>query len=360
MLIYIFLIIFLVIFSISYIEKNKKKNLLIFFFIVFWLMATFRSLDIGNDTKNYYLLYKQICKFSEIQNMTWRYEIGYLLVNKIVSFFTSNFTFFLGVINRYVYIIYYKFIKNYSLNCIFSTFLFFTLGIWGKTVNILRLELAIVIVLTGFLLKEKNKKWIGILLSFLGILFQRISIAYLLSFFIPKKISKNFYIISTLLVIILFLNFNIFINLVVQIFPYFKIYLSESSSYGIGDLKIATVISIFKAFFIFLFGIIAYFKSNRALYSKKENQDFLYQINMVYTEFLILFTSLQFNLLDRCSYYFSIFEILMIPNAVKRLNKNEKILCIILILTICVIYFFSITLLKSEWNRLVPYKTIFS
>lgn len=94
MLIYIFLIIFLVIFSISYIEKNKKKNLLIFFFIVFWLMATFRSLDIGNDTKNYYLLYKQICKFSEIQNMTWRYEIGYLLVNKIVSFFTSNFTFF--------------------------------------------------------------------------------------------------------------------------------------------------------------------------------------------------------------------------------------------------------------------------
>ena len=132
MLIYIFLIIFLVIFSISYIEKNKKKNLLIFFFIVFWLMATFRSLDIGNDTKNYYLLYKQICKFSEIQNMTWRYEIGYLLVNKIVSFFTSNFTFFLGVINIYVYIIYYKFIKNYSLNCIFSTFFIFYFRIGVK------------------------------------------------------------------------------------------------------------------------------------------------------------------------------------------------------------------------------------
>lgn len=358
MLIYIFLIIFLIIFSTYNNIKNKK--LLIFFFIIFWIMATFRNLDIGNDTRNYYFLYKEICNLSKIENMTWRYEIGYLLINKLISLFTSNFTIFLGIINTYIYIIYYKFIKNYSLNYIFSTFLFLTLGIWGKTVNVLRLELAIIIVLTGFLLKEKNKKWMGILLSFFGILFQRISIVYLLSLFIPKKISRNFYIISTLLVIILFFNFNIFINSIAQIFPYFKIYLSESSSYKIGNLKIATVISIFKAFFIFLFGIIAYFKSNRVLYSKKENQDFLYQINMVYTEFLILFTSLQFNLLDRCSYYFSIFEILMIPNAVKRLNKNEKIICIILILTICVIYFFIITLLKSEWNRLVPYKTIFS
>lgn len=354
--IYIFLIIFLLFFSILGIKKNRK--LLVFSFYFFWMMATFRDISIGNDTRSYYFLFKEVSVSSHFQNMIWRYEIGYLLLNKFISLFTSNFTIFLGIITAYMYNIYYRIIKIYSTNYIFSVFLFLTLGIWGRSINILRLELALIFVLGGYLLREKNKKYIGIFFSMLCVFFQRISIVFLLSFFIPKKINKKFYIVSLVFVVVLFLNFSTFLTIIIEIFPYFKIYLFESSIYSMNDFKLATIINITKEFLIFLFGIVSYLKTNSSLYSKSENKNFIYQVNMIYTAFLILIISLKFNLLDRCSYYFSVFEILMIPNALKRIEKRKRKIFTICILIFCSMYFFTIILMKPEWNRIVPYKTI--
>lgn len=360
MIFYIGIISFLILFSIGSIRNIEQKTLLKISLFLLGMLATFRSLEIGNDTKNYYELYQNICLSHNFQSLTWRYEIGYLWLNNVISYITNNFTVFLGIINCFIYIVYYFFIKKYSKNYMMSVFLFFTLGIWGNTLNIIRLELAIAIALLSFMVLDSGKvnKFLGVGFTLVPVIFQRISIVYLLGIFTPKSINKKFLRTSFIIAIISTFLLPLILTYVGEFVPYFsEFYLQTGSMYSINNIKLASVMNMLMAMMVFLFGFIIYKNHNRKY---NQSNDISLQINMVWISFLILMVSLRFNLIDRCSYFFWTFSIIMIPNALSCIESipNRKILKFIIIL-LCVVYFFMTTIYRPEWNCIYPYRLIF-
>ncbi|WP_268234521.1 EpsG family protein [Anaerococcus porci] len=345
----------------SFTEKSKNKFILKFTIFLLWFMATFRSLNVGNDTRSYYNLFNILHYTQDYTEMTWRFEEGFLFINKTISRYTNNFTIFLGIINSYIYMIYYYFIKNYSKNYCISLFLFITLGIWANTISILRLELAVTVVLTGYMMYDLKKanKLIATIYALISPLFQRISIVYSLGFLVPKRLSKKFIKWSSVIAIISIIILPYLMNIIGKIIPYFyEHYLYQGSKYLLNDVKLASVIKMFIYLSIFCFGILFY-KSDKNKYYY--DNDLALQLNMTWVSFLILFVSLRFNLLDRCSYFFSVFSIVLIPNTLRRMKlKNNRIIITLLLVFLFTLYFIIIAIYKPEWNNIYPYSFNFT
>ena len=360
-MLYIGIVFFLIMFSVGRLPNIKSITLLKISLFILWILATFRSFEIGNDTKSYYELFRSICITHNYQTMTWRFEVGYLWLNDIISYLTTDFTVFLGIVNAFIYLIYYFFIKRYSKNYMMSVFLFFTLGMWGNTMNIIRLELAITLAMLGFMVKdnEKNKKIFGIGISLLAVTLQRISLVYSLGLLVPKKISKKFYKYSSIGALIGIIVLPSVMNVVGTFVPYFsEFYLQSGSGYSIDGVKLASVLNMLMALVVFLLGYIIYRRYNIA---GNQISDIALQINMVWISFLILFVSLRFNLIDRCSYFFWGFATVMIPNIFEyvKLKTNRRILKGLIIFT-CILYFIITTIYRPEWNSIYPYKMVLS
>lgn len=360
MFLYFIFILFLLLFSIGRIGKVKNNTVLLFVMLWLWLLATIRSLDIGNDTKNYYHLFNSIANGANIQVWSTRYEIGYLLLNKLISRMTDNFWVFLSIVNMIIYFAYYLFFKNYSVNPIMSVFMFFTFGTWGQTVNIIRLQLAIAMALYAYICKDKKKYILLVVLSLLAFSFHRISLVFLLYLFVPRTITKKFNIAAIVATAVGISILPMLMQIVAGYIPYFSGYLSHSM-YVMGEAKLATVINIVMR--LLLLSICWYFYLSQATVNasltETENHIISYQFNMVFVSTLLMVLSLRFNLLDRCSFFYWTFSYVLIPNVLSRIENNgNRSILRGFILLLGVAYFVIINIYRPEWNHISPYSSI--
>ena len=112
MAIYYFTIIVFALLSFGAKTKKQQYFSLCVSFIFLWLLASLRSLTIGNDTYSYYLLFRQIVRGLDYILLQGRFEIGYVYLTYLVSKITSDFTVFLLLTGAYVYYAYFLFIKR--------------------------------------------------------------------------------------------------------------------------------------------------------------------------------------------------------------------------------------------------------
>ena len=360
MIFYFIVILILLLLCIGRIGKIKNETVLLFVMLFLWLIATIRSLDIGNDTKNYYDLFNSIANGANIQVLSTRYEIGYLLLNKLISRITNNFWLFLSIVNAVIYFAYYLFFKNYSVNPIMSVFMFFTFGTWGQTVNIIRLQLAIAMVLYAYICKDKGKYILLVVLSLLAFSFHKISLAYLLFLFVPRTISKKFNIVAMVATAFGISILPILMKIIVVYIPYYSTYLS-SNTYFLGEVKLATIIDIVMR--LLLLGICWFYYFSQvtvnSCLTKTRNHTISYQFNMVFVSTLIMVLSLRFNLLDRCNYYYWTFAYILIPNVLSRIyNYRNRNIFKVFFLLLGVAYFLIINIYRPEWNHIFPYSSI--
>lgn len=323
--------------------------------VLLWGMATFRSENIGNDTITYYHLFLQIRDYETISPFLFRYEIGYLCLNYLIGRLTGSFTLFLAVVNSFVYYSYYKFIDCFSENKVFSVFLFLSLGMWGQTVNIIRLQLALSIaVLTFIACQNKNIKLI-IPMAILAFCFHRISIIYFLAFFVPKTGNKKYYIISGVLAIALIPFLPVLMGFAASHIPYFSTYL-DSNNYIYGDVKIAVLIGILIRLVVIAYGAITY-HYDKMSYSSAEKSSFYLNINMIYLSLIILILALGYNLFDRLGYFFWMFVIVFLPNQIKNMQiGSNKRLLYLGVFSLCTLYFVVINVYRPDWNHILPYE----
>ena len=105
---WIHFLILILIYLITYfgcLHNKKSKYMFIGLFLLFYVFAAFRSLEVGNDTQEYYRIFRLI---SNQQSLTTaltvsRYEVGYIIYNYVISRVTSNFQWILAI-NSGVYI----------------------------------------------------------------------------------------------------------------------------------------------------------------------------------------------------------------------------------------------------------------
>jgi len=199
MLIYILLPLLNIILYFFLSKKEKgRKIYLITILTVLMLLSSFRSKQIGADYSVYVNVFENISKHISSYPM----EKGYLILNYLVSIFTSNYVVFSLVINSIIFSVFYKFIKDnvdekYYV-WIMSMFILNPYLYIQSTFNIIRQMLSICIILYGIKFLNE-KKYIHFVLSII-LASQFHSMGYIyLSLLLIKLIKwdeKKFYLIS--------------------------------------------------------------------------------------------------------------------------------------------------------------------
>lgn len=335
--------------------QEKTKFAIAMLFLYF--LASMRSVTVGNDTLEYARFFKSQYDASAYTLLEGRYETGYLYLNLLIGKITTEFNTFLFVIDAFIYYSYYLFIKRYSSNYLLSVLLFFCFGYWGQTLNIIRLQLAISIYIYAYILMDimQERKWgyFGIW----GVFFQRISLTYLTFVFVPKKLSKKYYILSTGTALVSYVFFNDLLTAVIQKIPYYGLYLSAFSKYRAGEATLAIFLKCLMVFMVWGIAIIVY-HYNKSKVKSAMKEIIEYQINMVYVAFGILVLAMRFNLLDRCAIFFELFMLVLIPNILKIIVNRKKSMALRAgIILLAISYFFIVNIYRPEWNHIYPYHT---
>lgn len=346
-----YLSIFLVIFIISYIgsifyKKNKKIGnfIIILSFLVMLIIFGFRY-KVGTDYETYLTYYNTI-KFSSWSNLfLLKWEKGALVFFKLVSMlFNKPYIIFIIISFLQLYPIYkmnklyeFKYLP-YSLLCFLTLYMPFFM-------NGMRQGIAMSFSLYSFsLLMHKNyKKSFFVIL--IGILFHKTALLLLpfiiLYIFIKNKnYSKCSFILSIFLsIIILFFLKDFFIENDIST------YSSYLDDINVSKISIKPILwYIPSIIIIFLFG-------KKDIIFRNYNGLFLSGVL-----FNIIGTSAHY--LNRISYYFTFFEIILIPYLICNIKDEKSKKIVKLIYIIYLIIYFIYQFYISGKNEIFPYKII--
>lgn len=163
---------------ICFLQKEKINAILGSFILS--IPAGMRSVSVGIDTQGYYEF------FCSVKRMTWgdiiqyyeggylfpirgKMELGYLLLNKVISLITGNFQILLLIIAFIVVIGFAHFFRFYHCNMVEAFFWLLSSNLYFSSFNIMRQYISLVFAINAVcMLKNKRKfsAFICILISF--------------------------------------------------------------------------------------------------------------------------------------------------------------------------------------------------
>ena len=200
-------------------EDKYQLNKLFFSisFLILFVMMGFRSIGVGVDDKTYERIYNQVIDNGPIQIfLQTTMEPGYLILNYIISLFTSNFQYALVILTFIPMVFYYKalYYERKNINMFLGVFLFGTL-LYIYFYGIIRLFIAASIVTYAYkfiFLKETKKYILAILIA---TLFHYSAIFMLFFVYIttekeqkPRSIKSIIFLVIFVMPIIIFIASN--------------------------------------------------------------------------------------------------------------------------------------------------------
>lgn len=344
-------------------KRLKRKTYLILTFGVFTFLSALRSSHVGNDTSAYIGLFNDIAITGDISKYSWRYEFGYLYLNKFLSLLSSNSQIIIIVTSILIMVGFARFIYKYSNNLWLSVYLFFTLGYFGMAMNTIRQNIAIVILLFSYdFIKEKNL-FKFIITVFIASAFHRTAIIFLLAWPITKlKFSYKTIVTAAVGGLSLYILFPIVLQTMFRFFPNYQYFLG--SSYLDGDIRLASIMNFLVGLSVLIFGVFTKYHNKNIYTCSKLNTKSGVIVNDANNMSLFLlvacsitFISLKFSLLDRVGEYFFVFTIVFLPNALNSIrDKNIRALLSFIIVVLFFVYSTTIQIIRPEWNIIYPYR----
>ncbi|NMA84102.1 MAG: EpsG family protein [Epulopiscium sp.] len=344
-------------------KRMKRNTYFILTFGMFTFLSALRSSHVGNDTSAYIRIFNDITMTGDISRYSWRYEFGYLYLNKLLSILSSNSQIIIIVTSILIMLGFARFIYKYSNNLWLSVYLFFTLGYFGMSMNTIRLNIAIVILLFSYDFIKKKNLFKFIITVFIASMFHRTAIIFLIAWLIVKfKFTYKTISVAIVGSVGIYLLFPRILQTILQFFPTYKYYLG--SSYLDGNTRLASVMNFLVGLSILIFGgFTNYHNKNICTCSKLNSKNgAIVNDNKNMLLFLLVgvsitFISLNFSLLDRVGEYFSVFSIVFLPNALKSIrDKNIRALLSFIIIVLFFVYSTTIQIMRPEWNVIYPYQ----
>ena len=337
--------------------KNKNYRLLKTFIITMLIILPIglRSPNMGNDTEAYINIFYDCNKYENFFEPFLRYEMGYIILNRLIGLIYLNHNFAFCVIAFLtVFPLVYISLKKSEMP-IFSINLILLLGFFGSYMNILRQSLAVTIIFISYFYFKDKKYFKYALLVLLATSMHKTGLFGLL--IIPISLIKfNSFNESIAIYFTLFivLSFNYILKLLAIIFPQYAHYFSGSYFDGTGRLAMAFNV-------IFLLVIIVLIEIYRRKYFKDNEQAskstfFDWMPYILLCLFLIGFRA---NIVDRITSYFSILLIIYLPNFAYRLNDKDKRIFMMVTCVSLAIKIVTIMYLRPEWNHILPYEFFF-
>jgi hypothetical protein len=345
MSLYFFIV--LIVYSIALIIKTKsltkKWTFLDIFILLVLIIFSGIRFNVGTDYGLYYYIYNiYISKvFSLNDYYSTKQEFGYYLLSWITKNISSSRygIFWTSAIITYIPI--YSRIKKESKNFTFSILLFFLLGFYTGSFNIIRQWIAIAINFYAIQYIEENRKKF-VMLNIIGSLFHSTCIIAMLIQLVAKKIKPTFKLFAFTIVLgiistIIFERMSFIFNMLGNLNPRYINYF-EPRPAGIG-LKLLFVLRIIVILYVLLF-------------TKKTEYQYDKTLLIVSSLFMMIgFTNV---FIARIEHYFSIVLVLLLPNILTQMELKERWLyqyCF----TVVFLVVFILSLIY--YSDLIPYKT---
>lgn len=353
MYIFVVFLVYLILLKVIFYNKNPKKTLIFLSMLPLFILSAFRSLNVGNDTLNYYKAYWRSFYESSILNSSIRFETGYIALMKFVQYFHYDYIVLQILVALIIFVSVSLFLKAYSNNIIFSIYIFMTLNLFFQTMNISRQFIAISILVLSikYVLNRNFVKFISMV--FVASLFHSTAFIFIVIYPLNTinfaKVNK-FFLFSVIPLITIF--FDYFLNIYIKYFPKYEGYLSSDYFQSDGNLAIYLNLIIYISIAIYAYVINKKYKPLRTI-SGFESLAFKVSILIVVLGILGLKTTL----VPRLIIYFSIFYIIYIPMLINRIdNKYIKVINTLLICTLLLLYFITIAYLRPNWTGVIPYE----
>lgn len=326
-------------------ETAQKSSLVIFFGLLF-LILSLRDLSVGTDINTYkfYFLRIYFSDWKDLASVT-DLEIGYVLLNKIVSIFTSDFRWLLVIAAAITLIpicIVYKNETEYSEIMIV---LFINLDVFVMMFSGLRQSIAISLGLIAYLF-TKSKKWLAFLLT-VGVAVTFHYSAVILLFIYPLyhlKMTSNwlYYIIPSYAIIFLFNKY--YLALAISFLP------ERYAKYGISYTGAYTMLILLVIFAIYSFVIPGKNELDKTTTGLRNL--------LLFSILLQLFVPFNETIM-RINYYYLIFIPILIPKIMKQCDSNWKGITKVsyyVMLAFFGVYFFANAYIGEDVLQLFPYK----
>ena len=322
--------------------KKNSTVFVILFLLLLWALTAFRAPEIGNDTKNYIYFYNTIGATGF--NNEIEVEVGYIIYCIVLNFLGFSAQQYLIITATICWLGVGIYILKYSKNILFSLCLAFCFCFSNFT-NILRQDIAMVIILYVYVLFKQKKYVRSFLLLVLAGLFHTSAFCFILIYFynfFPKK-SKTVVILC--FIIILASVSGLITTLLAEILPeYYNYFFGKYSGTGYLAVAVAVIRSL-------VFYIVLYCATKG---SKDRESKIIYGNGFL----ALLFICFGFtvNLFSRITFYFLFPMIVDIPNSLYSGQFKKRNRWIILIGLILLAYFIVSIIMRPEWNNLYPYK----
>lgn len=340
---------------INFKEKKARKTITILLFVILTTIAAIRSADVGVDTRQYYRNFLIIAKMDWSQAFSTRYEVGFFAFCKILSYISNNPQVIVIFSSALIIPIVGYFIYKESNFVVLSTLTYFLLNLYFFNLTGMRQSLAMSFIILS-LLNYKNKKYFMFLINVvIASTFHSSALIFLLVPIIDRiKYNKKTLLYTLIIALLCFLFSDKLFGFMTGIIGKYSGY--EDSIFGVSNYFGALIQSIFFSYiYIFCHTILTKHLNSQNF---KENQFYLKLLGLA-AIFEIL--SMKIQIFSRMALYFWFASIILIPKAIKSIEKTKNKFYMSLIIYLSLLmYWLIIAIYRPEWNGAVPYKTFFN
>lgn len=345
---------------------RKRRIYLILVFLILFFISAFRSVNIGNDTLSYAIMFQRFGKADNIFTLDTNIEIGYIVLNKILYSISSNPQILFIFTSLFILVTQLRFINKNSNMVWLSVYLFINLRLFYFTLSGLRQSIAMSIILLSYNFIKSKKPIKFFITVVIASLFHSSALVFLIIYPISKiKFSKKIIILEFIVGIFVYIGFDYIINLGLKFFPKYSPYLT--SVYFDGDVRLASILNLLVISVILILGLITKYHQNieenhyineigaNNKFTKYDEHNLHMHIILIATIFSLI--ALRASLIDRFGTYFFMFSIIFIPRVIGKLKDRKlKIMITYLVLVFTLAYNFIVLIYRPEWQHVYPYE----
>ena len=322
------------------INTRKMSFFLCFFFIL--MIGLMRSQYLGVDVSNYR---RYFLNFYPSKNITFfmfnfKYDIGYVLLNKFIRLFTGSFRIFENIVFLISFGIFSYVIYKRSKYPALSFLVYIGFGFIGTNLCILRQSIACAICFLSFDYLKRNKIYIYFFLILLATTFHKTAIFFILSYIIVQSKDMKISLVKKNILIILSILSSVYV-----ISFLYKFYSNDYSEISISGRGYKLLI-----FYILISLILRIIMGNRNF--KDELKDYDCSFSSIYFQIV----ALSFSLFTRVTSYYELMYTLSVPNISNKSEFNKFYVFVFSVL-FSILFIFE---LINDGCQIVPYIPFFA
>lgn len=326
---------------ISKVKFNTRKLSFFLCFMFILVIGLMRDENLGVDVYNYknYFLRFYPSKNIRFFILNFKYDFGYVILNKFVRLFTNNFRIFENIVFFISFGIFSYIIYRRSKYPALSFLVYLGLGFLGTNLCILRQSIACSICFLSFDFLKRNKKILYFVLIMIAISFHKTAVFFVLSYIITGFNYKKIMLIKKNVLILVSILGSMYI------IPHmYKFYSNDYSNTSVSGSGYNLLL-----FYIFVSFVLSIIIDHKNL--KDEIKEYECSFGSIYLQI----GALTFSLFSRVTRYFELIYTLSVPNISYR-SKYSKFYVLVFSIIFSVMYIYG---LIRDGCQIVPYVFFF-